>query len=100
MADPATPAPRASVSPLGNVGPLEDVTCDVSVVLGTGRMSVRQCLYLKPKTVIPLTQTAGADLQLTVNGVPIATGEVVVVDDSTAVRLTHILPPPSTERAA
>ena len=27
---------------------LSDVTCEVAVVLGTGRMSVRECLYLKP----------------------------------------------------
>ncbi len=80
---------------LDELTPLYDVTCEVAVVLGTGRMSVRQCLYLKPKTVIPLTQVAGSDLQLLVNGVPIATGEVAVLDDSAAVRLTHIVAPPS-----
>ena len=85
---------------LSELAPLYDVPCEVSVVLGTGRVSVRQCLYLKPKTVIPLAQLAGADLQLLVNGVPIATGEVAVLDDSTAVRLTHIVPPPSTEESA
>jgi flagellar motor switch protein FliN len=79
--------------------PLYDVTCEVAVVLGTGRMSVRQCLYLKPKTVIPLVQLAGSDLQLLVNGVAIATGEVAVLDDSAAVRLTHIVAPPSGEDA-
>ncbi len=80
---------------LDELTPLYDVTCEVAVVLGTGRMSVRQCLYLKPKTVIPLTQVAGSDLQLLVNGVPIATGEVAVLDDSAAVRLAHIVAPPS-----
>jgi flagellar motor switch/type III secretory pathway protein FliN len=80
--------------------PLHDVTCDVSIVLGTGRMTVRDCLYLKPKTVIPLTQAAGSDLQMLVNGVPVATTEVVVLDDSTQARLTQIVAPPSTEASS
>ncbi len=82
---------------LDDYAPLHDVTCEVSVVLGTGQMSVRQCLYLKPQTVIPLAQAAGADLQLLVNGVAVAHGEVVVLDDSTALRLNGIAPPPSAE---
>ena len=76
---------------------LSDVTCEVAVVLGTGRMSVRECLYLKPRTVIPLEQPAGSDLHVRINGVLIAHGEVAIVDDSTNVRLTAILPPPSAE---
>jgi len=76
---------------------LSDVTCEVAVVLGTGRMSVRECLYLKPKTVIPLEQPAGSDLHVRINGVLIAHGEVAIVDDSTNVRLTSIVPPPSAE---
>jgi len=76
---------------------LSDVTCEVAVVLGTGRMSVRECLYLKPKMVIPLEQPAGSDLHVRVNGVLIAHGEVAIVDDSTNVRLTSIVPPPSAE---
>ena len=76
---------------------LSDVTCEVAVVLGTGRMSVRECLYLKPKMVIPLEQPAGSDLHVRINGVLIAHGEVAIVDDSTNVRLTSIVPPPSAE---
>ena len=76
---------------------LSDVTCEVAIVLGTGRMSVRECLYLKPKTVIPLEQTAGSDLHVRINGVLIAHGEVAIVDDSTNIRLTSIVPPPSGE---
>jgi len=93
----SSPNSSSSSEPLAELSPLYDVPCEVSVVLGTGRVSVRQCLYLKPKTVIPLAQVAGSDMQLLVNGIPIATGEVAVLDDSTAVRLTQIVPPPSTE---
>ena len=47
---------------------------------------------------VRLAQTAGSDLQVLVNGIPIAHSEVVIVDDSTAVRLTDILAPPSVSR--
>ena len=79
-----------------DLGRLRDVVCRVEVVLGTGRISVRHCLSLKDGSIMPLEQIAGSDLQVKVNGVPVALGEVVIVDDSTAIRLTDILPPPST----
>ena len=74
---------------------LRDVVCRVDVVLGTGTVSVRQCLSLTAGAVIRLTQLAGADLQVQVNGIPIANAEVVIMDDTTSVRLTEILAPPS-----
>ena len=92
----AGPAP----APIDQFASLSDVTCEVAVVLGTGRMSVRECLYLKSKTVIPLEQLAGSDLHVRINGVLIAHGEVAIVDDSTNVRLTSIVPPPSAEDLA
>jgi len=79
------------------LAPLFDVACRVDVVLGTSSMSVRQCLGLKRDSVIRLTQSAGNDLQVVINGVPIALGEVVIIDNSTAVRVTDILAPPSNE---
>jgi flagellar motor switch protein FliN len=77
---------------------LQDVMCRVDVVLGTGTVSVRECLGLRRQHVLRLNQSAGADLQVRVNGVPIALGEVVIVDDSTSIRLTEITPPPSSSR--
>jgi flagellar motor switch protein FliN len=77
---------------------LQDVLCRVEVVLGTGTVSVRDCLGLRRQHVLKLSQAAGADLQVRVNGVPIALGEVVIVDDSTSIRLTEITPPPSASR--
>lgn len=76
---------------------LYDVVCSVDVVLGTASMSVRECLNLKRHSLIRLNQSAGGDMQVVVNGVAIANGEVVIIDNSTALRLTDILPPPSSE---
>lgn len=67
-----------------------DVRCPVSVVLGTGTISVRQCLALERTSIIRLDQSAGEDLMVIVKGIRLAKGEVVVVEDSTSVRLTEI----------
>ena len=76
---------------------LYDVICSVDVVLGTAAMSVRECLNLRRHSIIRLNQSAGGDMQVVVNGIAIASGEVVIIDNSTAVRVTDILPPPSSE---
>lgn len=76
---------------------LHDVVCTVDVVLGSASLSVRDCLRLQHDSIVRLAQSAGGDMQVTVNGVTIAHGEVMIVEDSTAVRITDILPPPSSE---
>jgi flagellar motor switch protein FliN len=77
---------------------LTDVVCGVSVVLGTGSVTVRRCLALQRHSVLRLEQSAGEDLLVRVNGVTIAKGEVVIVEDSTAVRITEIPQPACMER--
>jgi flagellar motor switch/type III secretory pathway protein FliN len=76
---------------------LLDVLCTVDVIVGTGAISVRDCLKLKPNSVIRLVQSAGADLQLSVNGIATATGEIVVDDESTALRISQVLTTPDAE---
>ncbi len=85
-----------AASPAG-LASLHDVVCSVDVVLGTASLSVRECLSMRRHTVIRLNQSAGGDMQVVVNGIAIANGEVVIIDNSTAVRITDILPPPSSE---
>ena len=54
-----------------------DVTCRVEVIVGSGSITVRDCLKLQRDSIVRLTQTAGSDLQVVVQGVPAATGEIV-----------------------
>ncbi len=68
-----------------------DLKLPVGVVLGTGKISVRECLSLAPRSVVRLNQAAGEDLQVIAGEIAIAKAEVVIVEDSTAVRLTEIL---------
>jgi flagellar motor switch protein FliN len=75
-----------------------DVSCPVDVVLGVGQISLRRCLALERGSVVRLHQSAGEDLQVTVNGVRIAHAEVVIIDETVAVRLTHFAGPVGREK--
>jgi flagellar motor switch protein FliN len=77
--------------------PLHDVICRVEVMLGTAAISVRDCLSLRADTVVPLDKAAGLDMEVKVNGVLVAYGEVVILDESTAIRVTELAAPPSSE---
>ncbi len=100
QAAPAVQAVTAGQTAAAALVPLNDVVCHVDVLLGTATVSVRECLRWGRDSVIRLRQEAGTDMQVAVNGVPVAIGEVVIIDDSTAVRVTEILPPPSSESAS
>ncbi|HTV00775.1 MAG TPA: FliM/FliN family flagellar motor switch protein [Luteitalea sp.] len=77
-----------------------DVRMHVDVVLGKGSMSLRACLGLQRGSVVRLTQSAGQDLFVLVNDVPVARGEVVIIDDSVSLRLTEFRQKAATEALA
>lgn len=76
-----------------------DVRCAVDFILGTGTLTMRECLRLQRHSVVRLAQREGADLYVSVRGVTIAHGEVVIIDDATALRVSHVRPPPGMEAA-
>jgi flagellar motor switch/type III secretory pathway protein FliN len=78
---------------------LMDVPCPVDFVLGTTTVKVRECAAFAVDSVIRLKQTAGADLEVRVSGVPMFTGEVMIVDDSVALRVGRVLAPVGLESA-
>ena len=90
----------SSSAELHSFEPLLDVECSVDVIIGTAAITVRDCLKLRPRSVVKLRQTSGADLDLTANGVVVAAGEIVIVDESTAVRVVRIAEPPRAEPEA
>lgn len=74
-----------------------DVPCPVDFVLGTTTVKVRECAAFAVNAIVRLKQTAGADLEVRVAGVPIASGEVVIADENVALRVGRILPPAGQE---
>jgi flagellar motor switch protein FliN/FliY len=74
-----------------------DVRMRVEVILGKGSMTLRACLALQRGSVVRLSQSAGQDLFVLVNDVPVARGEVVIIDDSVSLRLTEFRQKTATE---
>lgn len=85
----ATPKTESSV--IGNLGRISNVEMALTVEIGRTRMSIRDLLSLEPGAVIELDRSAGAPADVLLNGRLIAHGEIVVVDQDYAVRITKIL---------
>jgi flagellar motor switch protein FliN/FliY len=99
--DLASPNSSSSCDParsaLETMGWVMDVPCQVDFILGTTSVKVRDCVRFSVDSIIKLKQSAGADLEVRVGGVPVAAGEVVIVDETVALRLSRILPPAGTD---
>lgn len=67
------------------------VEMDLTVEVGRTRMTVREVLDLEPGRIIELDRSAGAPADVKLNGRLIAHGEIVVVDQDYAVRITRII---------
>lgn len=70
---------------------LHNVVVDVAVELGRKPMTVREIINLKEQDVIELDKLAGESFDVRVNGRRFAWGEVVVVTDMMAVRITGLV---------
>ncbi|MBD2859019.1 flagellar motor switch protein FliN [Spongiibacter sp. KMU-158] len=84
-------SPRASTSP--DIAKVLDVPVRLSLEVGGAEMSIRQLIELQQGEVVELDREAGQALDVLVNGKLIARGEVVVVENRLAVRLTDVLSP-------
>lgn len=78
-------------SGLISLGMLREVPLEVSAELGRTRLSVAEILQLNVGSIVELDRTAGAPVDVVVNGSLIARGEVVVIDDEYGVRITEIM---------
>lgn len=70
---------------------ISNVAMTLTVEIGRARMPVRDALSIEPGTVVELDRSAGAPADILLNGRLIARGEVVVVDQDYAVRVTTII---------
>ena len=77
---------------------LNNVWVDVAVELGRKDMMVSQVANLKEQDVIELDKLAGEAFEIRINGRLFAQGEVVVVSDLMAVRITSLVRNPDTEK--
>lgn len=92
---PAPVLPPITGSGQASMQLLRDVHLEVSVELGRTEMTVSEVLELTVGAVVELDRAARAPVDIRVNGTLLAKGEVVVVDDEYAVRVTEIVDPAS-----
>jgi flagellar motor switch protein FliN/FliY len=83
--------PGAAFAGPADLGRLSDVPVELAVEIGRTRMTVGATLELRPGSVVVLDRVAGEPVDLLVNGTPIARGEVVVIDEEFALRVTEVL---------
>ena len=98
----ASPVARAQFNDLGpnaavgsgqemNLNLILDVAVTLALEVGRARMPVRELLQLAPGAIVELDRLASEPLDVLVNGVRIARGEVVVVNEKFGIRLTDVV---------
>ena len=79
------------VSDSANLDMLLDVEMKISVELGRSQVKFRDVLNLANGSVVELGRQTSEPVDILVNGALLASGEVVVIDDHFAVRITKLL---------
>ena len=74
-----------------NLNLLMNIPLEVSVVIGKTKRKIRDIMDLGQGSVVELDKQTGAPAEIIVNGQLLAYGDVVVVDDNFAVRVTEIV---------
>ena len=70
---------------------LLEVELDVTIELGRKRMTIQEVLQLGKGSIIELSKLAGEPVDIFVNQKKLAQGEVVVVDENFAIRITNLI---------
>ena len=86
-AEPAAARPEAGLDFLG------DVDVQVRVELGNAKLNVKDVLKLGSGSVVALDSLVGDPVNVYVNDRLVARGEVLVVRDNFAIRITAVVPP-------
>lgn len=83
----------ASLDDNPNLDVILNIPVQVSLELGRAKMDLRDLLQLGQGSVVELERMIDEPLDVLVNGALVARGEVVVVDNKFAIRLTDIVSP-------
>ncbi|MEM9131558.1 MAG: flagellar motor switch protein FliN [Actinomycetota bacterium] len=90
----ASPAPAPGSIPAsmgGGLDKLVNVELGVSVELGRAHVTLSDVLEFDVGSIVELNRAAGAPVDIRVNGMLLAQGEVVLINDEYAVRITAIV---------
>jgi flagellar motor switch protein FliN/FliY len=77
---------------------IDDVQCDISVMLGETAVPIHQLLRMGRGAIIELSATEDDEVTILANNLPVAKGTVVVEGSAIAVSVTRLLTRPATHR--
>ncbi len=90
---PMAPTPLRTAAPgQANLDLVHDVPLEISAVLGQTELSLREVVSMQTGSVFELDKLSTEPIDLYVNKILIARGEVVVVDDKFAVKISELNP--------
>jgi flagellar motor switch protein FliN/FliY len=90
---PMTPTPiRAAPPGKANLDLVHDIPLEISAVLGQTAMSLRDVVALQNGSVLELDKLSTDPIDLYVNDILIARGEVVIVDEKFAIKISELNP--------
>ncbi|HUJ73843.1 MAG TPA: flagellar motor switch protein FliN, partial [bacterium] len=92
-AAPASAAPAAASGDQIDINYLLDVNLEVTVEVGRRQVYISQLLSWSPGSIVELDKLVGQPLNLLVNNKAVATGEVVVLNDKFAIKITSVMDP-------
>jgi flagellar motor switch protein FliN/FliY len=70
---------------------IADIPAIVNVELDRIIMTIREILALSVGNVIKTTRAAGENIEISIGGAPIASGEIVIIEDTVGVRITDFM---------
>ncbi len=73
------------------MGIFDNISIDISVVLGTAEMPIHQLLRMGRGAVIELMSREEDDVKILANNIPIAKGQVVLQGERVGVSVTEVL---------
>jgi flagellar motor switch protein FliN/FliY len=86
--------PFVAASPLlqtENIDLLLDVPLEVTAELGRTSKSIKEILDFSPGTIIELNRLAGEPIDVLINGKFVAKGEVCVIEETFAIKVTEVV---------
>lgn len=88
-----TDLPSSATGSGGSLNQLLKVKFEVEAVLGRTTLSIGEILKLGSGSVVEFDRTISEPVDLVVQGLTVARGEVVVVGDSFAIRIKEVISP-------
>jgi len=70
---------------------LNDISIELRAELGKTRVTLREAINWKKDEILTLDKLAGENVDIYIHDIRFASGEVLVVEDNFAIRLTELL---------